>query len=124
MILPRPTPLTSLSTMSKASISGWASRKDRASSTEEPDGETFTGNQGARWLTNAALLSCREALGNIAEGGDEAVDLRLLGRRRHQHHVVDGRDQHAAIDQRDVDRSLERRRVRWLRLGAVPGRGR
>src|SRR4051812_9614157 len=125
MILPRPTPLASVSMMSNASISGCASRKPLASSMLEPDGELVADNCGLADAGNGALVSRHEALRNIAEGSDQAVDLRLLGRRRHQHHVVERRDQRPAIDQRDMDRRLQGGRVCRFGLAAVPqGTGR
>src|SRR5690349_9698634 len=100
MILPRPTPLASVSTMSKASMPGWASRNCLASSVVEPEGDVMI-------ELCLPLVSCRKKGRNLAEGADQAVDLAGGRRRRDQHHVVERRDQHATVDQRDVDRGLE-----------------
>ncbi len=58
-------------------------------------------------LFTAALVSCREFGGNIAECRDQPVDLTLFGGGRNQHHVVERRDEAAAIDKRDMDRRFE-----------------
>ena len=75
MILPRPTPLESVSTMSKASIPGCASRKAPASSRREPDGEFVDVLKAIRSQDDAAACPRSEPLRSIAEGGDEPVDL-------------------------------------------------
>src|SRR5690349_18063397 len=99
MILPRPMPLTSVSTISNASMPGCASRKSLASPVVEPEGDEVM--MPSRVL---ALLSCRKPFDNLSKRRDQPAHLGSGRGRREQHHVVEGRDQDASIDQSEVDR--------------------